>query len=677
MNKPIYEELYPHLFSPYTIKKTTFKNRIFAAPQAMFPLITPDAQLTMDYVAYYGNKARGGAAVVTTNEAIIDPINGHGHNNQYSLLDENALRLMGQFTDYLKTYGAYLSPEITHCGDWSQPEYQNGADPIGPMDKIMPNGNHVRAMTEEDMDRVADCFAKAALMAKRGGCEMCMIHGGHSWLLSQFISPVENQRKDKYGGSLENRARFPIMVLDRIRQTVGDDFIIEYRMSVREMNVGGGMEPDEAVEFVKMIQDKIDIIHCSTGARRNAFSRGVMHPTRFFPAGCNVELAEAMKKGGVKIPVTAIGSINDPALAERIIAEGKADFISMARSFIADPDWAEKARAGKGDDICPCIRCLRCLDVGAGRAHTSTDVVMQDFKTSTRHLECAVNPLHGRVWALSYYPERECSKRVVVVGGGPAGMQAALTAAQHGFVTTLFEASDRLGGQLKHGDGIDFKNFLNQYRDWLVRQVTKANIDIRLNTKATREMVAKENPDVVVVAVGADPIIPDIPGVTLPHVIPATETTVRRDEIGQNVVVIGGGMVGCECALELGRAGKHVTLIQRSDLLAKDGTFTERMHTIKFMEEVANVSLNTTPVEITETEVKAIDQDGLEKSFPADTVIIAAGMKARAEERDSFWGTAFDVINVGDCKKPSTLQHATRTGFDAIFGITTRNIHIH
>lgn len=240
MNKPIYEELYPHLFSPYTIKKTTFKNRIFAAPQAMFPLITPDAQLTMDYVAYYGNKARGGAAVVTTNEAIIDPINGHGHNNQYSLLDENALRLMGQFTDYLKTYGAYLSPEITHCGDWSQPEYQNGADPIGPMDKIMPNGNHVRAMTEEDMDRVADCFAKAALMAKRGGCEMCMIHGGHSWLLSQFISPVENQRKDKYGGSLENRARFPIMVLDRIRQTVGDDFIIEYRMSVREMNVGGG-----------------------------------------------------------------------------------------------------------------------------------------------------------------------------------------------------------------------------------------------------------------------------------------------------------------------------------------------------------------------------------------------------------------------------------------------------
>lgn len=181
---------------------------------------------------------------------------------------------------------------------------------------------------------------------------------------------------------------------------------------------------------------------------------------------------------------------------------------------------------------------------------------MQDFKTSTRHLECAVNPLHGRVWALSYYPERECSKRVVVVGGGPAGMQAALTAAQHGFVTTLFEASDRLGGQLKHGDGIDFKNFLNQYRDWLVRQVTKANIDIRLNTKATREMVAKENPDVVVVAVGADPIIPDIPGVTLPHVIPATETTVRRDEIGQNVVVIGGGMVGCECALELGRAGQ-------------------------------------------------------------------------------------------------------------------------
>ena len=689
MNKPIYTELYPNLFSPITIKNVTFKNRIFAAPQGNFQCTTPDypgARLTMDYACYYGNKARGGAAAVTTNEARIDPINGCAHNNQWSLMDEDSLRILSQFSDYVKTYGAVLSAELTHCGAWSLPQYMNGADPIGPSACIMPNGNKVIEMTEEDMDRVANCFADAALMAKRGGCDMCMVHGGHGWLLSQFISPVENKRTDKYGGSLENRARFPIMVLDRIRSVVGDDMLIEYRLSAEEYNLpelGGGMHIDEAVEFVKMIEDKIDIVQCSSGTRRNGFARGLIHPTRYFAPGHHIPLAEAMKKAGVKCKVTAIGSIDTPELAEQIIAEGKADFVAACRNFIADPDWVEKARAGRADDIRPCLRCLRCLDISTGRVNTNTNIPEQDFKKSTRHMECAVNPTHGRKWTEHYFPIVPAKKKVVVIGGGAGGMQAALEADHQGYETILIEKTDELGGQMNLGRNVDFKQYLCRYRDWAVRQIEKSGVTVRLNTTATPELVDKEAPDVIIVAIGAEPLIPPIPGIDMDHVVTAIQACRSPEILGRDVVIIGGGMIGLEAAIEVGRArrsqgleGKHVTLLEMAPMLAADGVFTERLQTIHFAEEVADLHVNTKVVRISDKGVYALDQDGNEQFYPANSVIIAAGMRPKAKERDQFWGHAFDVINVGDCVKPATIQHATRAGYDAILGIATRNVHI-
>lgn len=685
-----YQERYPHLFAPITIGSQVFKNRIISAPQSMNNLVTPEGYFTLDAAIHYGCKAKGGAAMITTGEARISLLNGSGHSNQINLCDETTLRSLNQFSDFLHIYGAKVCIELSHSGQWALPQYNGGRNPMGPSAKTMPNGNVCEEMTEEDMDYVAGCFAQTAVMAKRGGADMVNIHGGHSWLLSQFVSPLENQRKDQYGGSLENRARFPIMVLDRVRQAVGRDFLIEYRISTSEL-IEGGMEVDESVEFVKMIEDKIDIIQCSVGSRRNSVSRGVMHPVHFMPQGCNVYAAEAMKKAGIKIPVATVGGINDPELAERILAEGKADLIAMARSFVADPNWGEKARAGKAEDIRPCIRCMRCADIGGGRVNTGTKVILQDFKTATRHIECSVNPNHGRAWMEPHLQTTGIHKKIVVVGGGPAGIQAAVTASKMGHEVVLYERSGRLGGQLVHADDVDFKHDMVRYREYLVRQAGKSGVTIHLNTEATPERVRLDNPDAIIVAVGAESAVPPIPGVNGKNVMTALDYRAHIGEVGHTVAIVGGGMVGCETALQLAREGREVELIEMTDMLAADSTFTERLLTLHYLEHDYDPStamhlhesdgikarvrqhMNTRCLEITPESVKVAGPDG-EKTLRADTVILAAGMRSRAQIRDSFYGAAYDVIPVGDCVRPGNLYKANRSGYDAALNLSTREV---
>lgn len=681
MYKQIYQELYPHLFSPMTIKGKTYKNRIISAPHGRTHCLAgrdPDgySYLTLDGVEYYSNIARGGAAAINLWECVVDP-RGAGHGPVFNFFTDDTLPTLNMYSDIVHSYRALASMEVSHCGQYALPEVM-GMDPYGPSEKITHNGNHCCEMTEDDMENVANRFAQAAQMLKRGGFDIMMIHGGHSWLLAQFLSPKENLRKDKYGGSLENRARFPMMVLDRIREKIGDALVIEYRISTSEL-VDGGLTVDEAIEFVKMIEDKIDIIQCSVGIRQNAFTRGIMHPSHFMPNGCNAYLAEAIKKSGVKIPVTAIGAINSPEVAEQILAEGKADFVAMARSFIADPQWAEKARAGRSEDIVPCVKCLRCLDTGGGRKFAANKV-LDDFENSTRRAECTVNPIAGRGHMMYRYPAPERSKKVVIVGGGPAGMEAAITAADRGHSVILYEAKDKLGGQLFYSDHVSFKQDMKRFKEYLIRQVEKRAIDVRLNTKATPDIVAMENPDAVIVAIGADAKKPPIPGVE--KAITAIEAYGNEATLGDKVVIVGGGFVGCETALHLAQEGKKVELIEMTDTLISDGILTERLHTIYYLtheyipkeaalfhaKEIPDkviTHMETKVLEVTDKGVKIQDKDGNESFINADTVILSVGMQERKAEADSFDGVAFDVINVGDSVKASTLYHAITTSFDA------------
>ena len=662
----MYESKYPHLFSPYTIKNTTFKNRIVIGPAGMNHIFTTDQLPRHDAAVSFGARARSGAAVVTLNETMNDTLYAKAHDCQFDINNQAILHPFQQVVDYAHFHGSKISIELTHVGEWALPQFIGGRTPKGPSACVLPNGQQVEEITEDDMPFYIDGFVRAAIMAKRAGFDMLMVHGGHGWLLDQFLSPLDNHRTDKFGGSLENRARFPMMVLDAIRKAVGPDMLIDYRLSVTEATEGG-LQPEETIEFLHMIDDKVDMIQCSVGCRRDARTRGIMHPTHFLPNGCNAYLAEMVKKSGVKSCVTAIGAINDPEIAERLLADGVCDMVAMVRSVIADPMWAEKARAGKADDIRPCIKCLHCLDTAAGRVGVSK-VVAQDFNTASRRTECAVNPEWGREHMMHYYHDCACKdhKKVVVVGGGPAGITAALESAKKGNEVILFEKEATLGGQFTFANcGISFKQDAKRYLDYLVRQVGKSSIDLRLNTEATPAMVSAENPDVVIVAVGADPFVPPIPGKDLPHCIHAHHALPIANTLGQKVVVVGGGMVGCETGLHLAQLGRDVTILEMGSDLIPDGLFTERLTTLTYLEPVAKTHCNVRCTKIDEKGVYAVNENGEELFFEADSVVLATGFKSNRELAHSFHGTAYDVVPVGDCVKIGNLVGAVRTGFDA------------
>ena len=673
MSDQPYELLYPHLFSPMQVGKNVFKNRIFLAPTHLPITIDQNGFLTKEGITYYGNMAKGGCAAVHMGEVIMDRHNSLAHEDHLNMVDENTLQTMNTFNEYAHIFGAKTSVELNHSGHFAMPQFGDGSDPMGPVEMDMPSGTHVRMMNEEDMAYVAKVYAKAANMAKRSGCDMVCMHYGHGWLMGGFLSPLINKRTDKYGGSLENRMRFPRMVLEEVRKAVGPDFIIEVRISGDEYTPGG-IVIEDAIEYVKMIEDLIDLVHFSAGNRLYPETRAIMHPSHFLEEGHNVHLAEKAKKAGIKIPVGAIGSIQDPEFAERVLAEGKADYILMARGLVADNDWANKARAGRAEDIRPCIKCFRCMDLAGGKRtvsrHNLADY-LTEFPTVTRRIECSVNPLHGNAMCKIGFPAPKRTKNVVVVGGGPAGMMAAISAAERGHQVTLFEKTGTLGGQMHYAKHVWFKTDMESYRKYLIRQVEKAKIDLRLNTEATPELLKPMRPDAVIVAVGAEPLIPPIPGVNGSNVIPAIDAYGKEDQLGQEVVLVGGGMVGCETALHLSSKGKKVTLVEMLDVLAPDGIYTERLHTLEYINKDPNITVmtDTRCVAINEQGAVVAGENGEEKLLKADSVVLSAGMKSLTAQRDAFVGLAYDVIPIGDCAKVGTISSATQTAYNAALTI--------
>lgn len=645
---------YPNLFSPLRIGNITLKNRIEVAPMGTEP--NTSGYLSEQNLAAFERRAKGGAAIVTRGETLVHAHTGSAHGNKCNLDNEEFMPSHLQLTDRIHQHNALANIEILHSGARAHPRYTGGVV-YGPSAQPGVYGVDITPMDEGMMNEIADAFAHGAFVAKFGGFDMVMIHGGHGWLLSEFLSPLYNTRKDQYGGSLENRARFPLMVVERIRKAVGPDFPIEFRMSGDEF-MEGGYGLDEAVEFARMLDGKVDLIHVSATSFRDVNSGCRMFPSAFLPQGCNVYLAEAVKKA-VKTPVATVGALSDPDYMEDIIASGKADVVVVGRQILADFDFPNKIKEGRVDEIRPCVRCNHCL---------SLDFVPYVDMCSGIS-ECVVNPEVGRELKEGVYEPKPEPKKVLVIGGGPGGMEAALKAESQGHEVILVEKEDHLGGMLKTAvHDVSFKKDLKRYLEYLIRMVERKGIHVMLNTEATPELIKKIGADTVVCAVGAEPVIPPIPGIDRGEVVNVANLRSPSVKFGDKVVVIGGGLIGCEEGLALAMEGKDVTVLEMADRVAKDAPVLHlkamMLEYEKYQENIRIVT-GVTCTAIDDAGVHVKDKEGKESIYKADSVLLAAGMKSRIAEVERLRTADAEFITVGDCIKPGKVLQAVRGGYFA------------
>ncbi len=636
---------YPNLASPITINGVTFKNRIFGAPMSN-PELDPDFHMREEDIAFHANRGRGGLASVCIGLGIVEAV-GRSHTKEVILYDDLSLPSLKRMANEFHKHNCMATMELAHGGKFGAARSHSAAKStlIGPNDELNAQGVPVKAMTEEQIEETATAFGSAARLVKEAGFDMVLIHGGHGWLLGQFASPYFNKRTDRWGGSLENRMRFSLLVIEKVREAVGPDFPIEFRMSGSEC-IPGGYDIDEAVEMAKMIDGKVDIIHVSAGIHENNDVFVITHPSMFTEHGCNVQYAAEIKKH-VKTPVAALGGINDVDMMEEIIASGKADIIEVARQSLADPYFPEKAFSGQKDDITQCCRCYSCF-----------------FNyLSNRNYCCAFNPVIGDELEHKYGFPATTPKKVVVVGGGPGGMEAAVTAAQRGHSVTLYEKNSRLGGQIVHEQHIPFKKDMYHFIEVLAKRCEDAGVDIHLNTEVTPEEVAAMGADVVMTAVGAKPIIPQIPGINSAKVVGLKALEGRQPSVGQKVAILGGGLVGSEVAIYLDMIGKDVTVVEMKDTWASDAYWMHKVAMDKYIRDSRiDIKVNTTAREITDAGIVCNTPDG-EILIEADTVLLAAGMKADRASADEFLNTAPRVFEIGDAIKAGRVVEAVKLGY--------------
>ena len=646
------EHKYPHLSSPIVLGRTTFRNRMFSAPMGGTD-ITNDGCIGPKSVSFYELRAKGGAGAVTVSECMVHPATDGSHAYH---LDESILNSIACATyaaDAIHRHGAVPSLELSHSGMFSgtymtDKSKQNSLCQWSASACTRSDGVAVKAMDKSMIQEIVAAYGHVAGLAKRAGFEMLTIHGGHGWLLNQFLSPLFNHRDDEYGGSLENRCRLAIEVLKAVREAVGPFFPVEFRMSGAEF-VEGGYDLDEGVRIAQMMEPYVDLIHVSAGTYQKTF--GITHPSMFTQHGRNVFLASEIKKH-VSKPVATIGGLNDPAQMEEIIASGKADVVYMARALLADPFLPSKVMSNRDEDIVHCLRCFTCM---AERAVTSTR-------------RCTVNPLIGREYEGDIYPA-PIKRKVLVAGGGPGGLYAAYTAARRGHQVVLCEKESQLGGILKSEQALPFKYEMYQLSGTYAKFCRDWGVEIRLNTEVTRAYVEKEAPDALIIAVGSAPLSPPIPGLDGSNVVIVNNYYLEKEKVGDTVVVMGGGLAGCECAIHLGREGREVHLVEMRDTLAPDANVRHRPLLLAEIEKYVTVHTGHRALQVTASGVICENASGEAVLIPGKSVICALGQRSRSDAVAALRDTAPFVRVIGDAGRVSTITNAVYEGFHAALDI--------
>ena len=647
------ERKYPHLCSPITLGRTTFRNRMFSAPMGGTD-IANDGCIGPKSTAFYELRAKGGAGAVTVSELMVHPKTDGSHAYH---LDESILNSLASATytaDAIRRHGAIPSIELSHSGMFAgtymtDKSKQKSLSQWGPSDTVRADGVQVKALTKDMIDEIVGAYAHVAGLVKRAGFEMLMVHGGHGWLINQFLSPMFNKREDEYGGPIENRARFAIEVLKAIREAVGPFFPIEFRMSGAEF-VDEGYGIEEGIEIAKLVEPYVDLIHVSAGTYQKTF--GITHPSMFTDHGRNVFLAAEIKKH-VSKPVATIGGLSDPEQMEEIIAYGKADVVYMARQLLADPFLPRKVTENRDGDIVKCLRCFTCM---AERAATSTR-------------RCTVNPIIGREMEGDEVYPAPVKKKVLVAGGGPGGLYAAWTAARRGHQVILCEKEDTLGGILKSEQALPFKHEMYELSLTYAKFCRDAGVEIRLNTEVTKEYAERENADALIIAVGSSPLVPPIPGLDGENVVIVNNYYKEKDKVGDEVVVMGGGLAGCECAIHLGMEGKKVRLVEMRDVLAPDANVRHRPLLLKEIDKYVTVHTGHRALRVTSEGVVCADKDNNEVLVPGASVICALGQRSRTDVVNELLDAAPFVRVIGDASRVSTITNAVYWGYHAALDI--------
>ena len=670
---------YKHLFTPIKIRGVDFKNRFILAPPSCH-LVGADGLVTNQYVDWYRALARGGASILYNGNCTIDYTESKDENYIIDLSHPDAELPLSWYSEMCKEYDCHASLEVNHCGKdalfetFGRLPYTSSPIPGDTEIRHAARDNReVRIPIEMDQAKIDETvmkYATACFKMKRAGMDIALLHGGHGNLISQFTSPHYNKRTDKYGGSTEKRARFAIEIVEKVRELCGDNFVIDYRISGDEI-IDDGMHVNETIELMRILSKHgVDLFNVSAGLHTEGAQAFAKHWLQNYtmPRGFNVHWSQKIKdalQGDVLI--SAVGSIMNVDLAEEFLSKGYCDFIAMCRPLMADPDMPKKAAQNRPEDIRPCLRCNECI--------MRLSVPGSNKPTGPKEVNCAVNPLLGlpRIIRESDLPLARNKKKIAVIGGGPAGLTALFTGVERGHDVTLYEKAGRVGGQIIPAAVPPIKADMKDYLKWLEVQTRKiANAGkarVLLNTEATPEMIEMEGYDAVIIAVGSEPIIPDIPGIDKPHVMWAADAQTKyRDKVGDKVVIIGAGDVGMEAALDFLADGKTVEIIDIIDPPFTGGFSANLPGQIK--EKGTNIQFNTSLVEVTDDGIIAKDTAGNTFEIKADSVLLAVGMKINSELVESFRHCASETecVVVGDAKYVGgNITMAVNPAFQAVY----------
>jgi 2-enoate reductase len=628
------------------------KNRIVMSSMGPTGLIEPDGRLSERAIDYYVARAQGGVGLITlgatrvSREVDAPPIPPL----RSTLIADNMIYAprLGELADDVHDYGAKVAVQLIagHGRCLGNDLLKSGTVPLAPSELPCCADSNIMTheLTEKEIEKLVQDFGTSAGVLRSSGIDAVELNCHFGYLADEFITSLWNKRTDKYGGNLENRLRFILEIMESIKMKAGATFPIIVKVGLTHY-LDGGRDIDEGLEICRRLEAAgVDALHIDAGCFESLYW-GIPPTTQ--PPGCLVPLSEMVKRV-VKIPVIAIGKLGYPELAEKVLQEGKADFIAMGRSLIADPEWANKVRGGRPEEVIPCVGDHEgCMERPFAGKITG----------------CTVNPMTGqeKKLAISLSEKR---KSVLVIGGGPAGMEAAITASLRGHDVALWDKGSTLGGNLIPASAPDFKQDYKRFLEYLSNRIEKLGVNIYLNKEATTELILKTKPEVLFLATGSMPIIPDIRGIEREKVVTAVDLLLGKKVVGESVVIIGGGMVGCETGLYLAQKGKKVTIVEIMDKVMRDMSNINRMHILALLNDHhVRVLTETQVLDISNGGIKITNKFGQAENLTADSVVLAAGAKSEI----GLWETLKDklpgVYAVGDCVKPRKLFNAVWEGF--------------